>query len=322
MINIIILTACLPKTFAALFFLFFNVSNDCNQIGGGTWNSLPVNDSGQNLYNWLIGGSDDDDFIARGFLQGELHKSNNGQNVAQELKKAVSLKPSKTEGSLQNVLCGFMFVCKWNDALLGHALCFLSMFCVTVQSPQKNFEGYSEELKDVCRELSGSLTSFVQGSSQSHILAVSQSTNVYTGVFKDDSLDAYCDWLRDNLKNIIKSLQSMSSESTTWDSDKLQGANTAGPFLYGFVPKDNKWQDYMTRGNLQGPISKLTASLRQLKEYIDTASSGSSSSAGATAGGVFTGLFGLGGAGAGAAYATNAFGFQNFITGLISGFLK
>ncbi|KAK1932160.1 hypothetical protein X943_000295, partial [Babesia divergens] len=73
------LKACLPKAYAALFFLFFNVSNDCTSFGGGSWSSLPVNgsDSENSLGQWL---TDQDgsgsDFIARKFSQDELHDSN------------------------------------------------------------------------------------------------------------------------------------------------------------------------------------------------------------------------------------------------------
>ncbi|KAK1939073.1 hypothetical protein X943_003027 [Babesia divergens] len=252
--------------------------------------------------------------IKRGFLDRELEGSNKGQNVATAIKNIIT---HDTPGSFQKVLAYLLFSCPWDPSLTGHALCFLSMFCVTVQSPQKNFEGYSEELKDVCRELSGSLNSFVQGSGQSHILAVSQgNSNVYNDVFKDESLDAYCEWLKRNLKNIIDALNLMSKDCGTWNPMSFQMGLTAGPFLYGFVPKDKSWMNRINE-NLPKAITPLIEPLEKLEKALEPSSSTAAAAAGAAGG-----IFGLGGAGAGAAYATNAFGFQNFITGLISRFLK
>ncbi|KAK1933762.1 putative RIBOSOME BINDING PROTEIN-1 [Babesia divergens] len=311
------LKTCLPKAYAALLFMLFNCDTAFSGYSLGEWSGQKVNGIGSShdLYQWL---TDDrlvtPGLIKRGFLDRDLDDSNDGQTVAPVIKQIIS---HDSAGPLQKVLLYLLFVCPWDPSLTGHALCFLSMFCVTVQSPQKNFEGYSEELKNVCQEIQSSLNSFVQGSSQSHILAVSQgNSNVYTGVFKNDSLDAYCDWLRGNLQNIIQSLNLMSEDCGTWNPMSFQTGLTAGPFLYGFVPKDKSWMTDIS-SNLQGPIKSLIESLEKLEKALQT-----SSSAAATAGGVFTGLLGTGGLGAGAAYATNAFGFQNLITSFISSFLK
>ncbi|KAK1933422.1 secreted antigen 1 [Babesia divergens] len=292
-------------------------SQDLSGMYGGQWHDQNVNGSGlsnNDLCNWLtkvenLSRTLTPGLVKRGF-SGLTLTSNTAENVAGNIENILT---HNNPGPLQKVLASLLLACEWDPSLLGHALCFLSMFCVTVQSPQKNFEGYSEELKDVCRELSGSLQPFVQGSSQSHISAVSQGTsNVYSGVFKDDSLDDYCDWLRKNLKNIIEALKDMSEKCKTWGtSTPFQMGFTAGPFLYGFVPKDKSWMNHI-KENLQGPITSLIESLEKLENALQT-----SSSAGATAGGVFTGLFGLGGAGAGAAYGFNLFGLKNLVTGLL-----
>ncbi|KAK1935513.1 hypothetical protein X943_000324 [Babesia divergens] len=293
-------------------------------LQGGQWKDQNVNGSGrsgQNLKNWLTDEKTlkplTPGLIRRGFLGRQLKDSNDGSMVATVIAKII--KHDNPE-ALQKALSYLLFSCPWDNALLGHALCFVTKFCSEVGNPdegQKNFKGYSEELKTVCQEIEGSLTSFVQGSGQSHILAVSQGSNVYSGVFNDDSLDDYCDWLRGNLKNIIQSLKAMDQDCKNWSSPiSFEWGFTAGPFLYGFVPKTTGWMTHI-ESKLPKAITPLIESLEKLEKALEP-----SSSAGATAGGVFTGLFGLGGAGAGAAYATNAFGFQNFITSLISGFLK
>ncbi|KAK1935296.1 hypothetical protein X943_001778, partial [Babesia divergens] len=289
-------------------------STECSGIGGGSWNSSRVKGSGENLYQWLIGGSDD--FIARGFLQGELHGSNNGQKVATELEKAVSLKPDGYTGSLQNVLCGFMFVCSWDDALTGHACLFLSTFCSKVSQGSERFlkepyKDHSEAFKDVCRGLKTSLDPFINGSSGLSAVC-HDNTNLFKDLWDNDKFLTYCDWLKVKLSDIVDSLEKMSSDCPDWNLSTIPHGFSAGPFKYGFVFKD-VWGDSSSKSKLQDCISKLTesdsGSLEEFKNFLFNPSTPSST--GATAGGVVTGLLGTGGLGAGAAYATNAFGFQN-----------
>ncbi|KAK1939071.1 secreted antigen 1 [Babesia divergens] len=321
------LKECLPKAFAALLFLFFNCDSDCRNFGGGHWNSMQVKDSGTPLYHWLIAGSDSDGFIARGFSGGDLDTSNDGQNVANPLKKAVSLRPSSTEGSLQNVLCGFMFVCKWDPALTGHAICFLSTFCSNVSQGSEDlfqdpYKEHSGAFKDVCKGLKNSLKPFINGSSG--LSAVGHgNTKLFDNLWDNGKFLTYCDWLKRNIYRIIASLVSMSLEPPGWSLSTIQSASSAGPFKYGFV-FNGSWQASSSKSKLQGCFSKLTGedsgSLQNFIKFLEHPSTPSSSAA--TAAGAAGGIFGLGGAGAGAAYGLNLFGFKNLVTGLISSFLK
>ncbi|KAK1935548.1 hypothetical protein X943_002964 [Babesia divergens] len=323
------LKACLPKTFAALFFLFFNVSKDCTSFGGGSWNSSRVNDSRNIFYKWL---TDEPHYgkmpelIARGF-PGVSLTSQTAQDVVEPLKKAVSLKPNTNEGALQKVLCGFMFVCEWHDALTGHACLFLSTFCSKVIGGsedllQKPYKEHSEAFKEVCRGLQSSLEPFIDGSSGLSAVC-HDNTNLFDNLWDDKYFDDYVKWLKENLHYIIGSLKAMFLEPPGWSLSTIQSASSAGPFKYGFV-FNGSWEASTSGSKLQTDISKLTGedsgSLQNFKSFLFNPST--PSSAAATAGGVFTGLFGLGGAGAGAAYATNAFGLKDIITGLISSFLK
>ncbi|KAK1937217.1 secreted antigen 3 [Babesia divergens] len=319
--------ACLPKTFAALFFLFFNVSNDCKGFGGGQWSSYKVNESGNSLGQWLT--DQDGSGLPRKFSEGELHKSNTGQKVATALKKAVSLNPDTNEGALQKVLCGFMFVFPWDDALTGHACLFLYEFCSKVsQGSEDLFQGkykeHSGAFKEVCSALKSDLQPFIVGDSGlSAVCHHNNSNNLFDNIWKAEAFPFYVNWLKENIDNIKKSLQEMLKDSSNWTSANLKNADSAGPFKYGFVLKDDSWKDGKINLKLKPFIEGLTGSgpgsLVKLKECLENFSTGNP---GATAGGVFTGLFGTGGLGAGAAYATNAFGFQNLITSFISGFLK
>ncbi|KAK1939087.1 secreted antigen 1 [Babesia divergens] len=320
------LKACLPKAYAALLFLLFNVSNDCRKFGGGHWNSMQVNESGNSLYHWLIGGSGSDGFIARGFSKDELNDSNTGQKVALQLKNAVSLTPSKTEGSLQNVLCGFLFVCSWDDALTGHACLFLHKFCEKVSQDSGDLfrvafeEKYSgkkyEELKGECSTLKSQLDSLVNGDSK--LSAVCQkNTDLFKDLWDNEKFLTYCEWLKDNLHHIIGALQAMPMESSQWSISKVPHGDTAGPFKYGFVFKAS-WDASSSKSKLQEHISKLigqdSGSLGKFKNFLENPSSGSS--AGATAGGVTTGVLGAGGLGFGAAYGFNLFGLKDIMSGV------
>ncbi|KAK1935246.1 secreted antigen 1 [Babesia divergens] len=328
------LQACLPKTFAALLFLFFNVSTECRKFGGGHWSGQKVNDSGNSFYHWLIGGSGSDGFIARKFSKEELHPSKTGQKVAQELKNAVSLKPSKTEGSLQNVLCGFLFVCKWDDALTGHACLFLHKFCEKVLEGserllQKPYKDHSEAFKDVCSALKSDLKPFIDGTSKLYAVCHGN-TDLFKDLWDESKFLQYCEWLKGKLSEIINSLKAMSGESSAWSISKVPHAETAGPFRFGFVFKDSSWTSGSTfKSTLQEYISKLTGSdsgsLNSLLKCLNGDSTAISerlttestqSSSGAAAAGASVGVLSLGGAGFGAAYGFNLFGLKDIMSGV------
>ncbi|KAK1935305.1 secreted antigen 3, partial [Babesia divergens] len=261
-------------------------------------------------------------YTAGPFRFGFTFKDNKWQNDMSHRKLQGPI--SKLTASLKKLLADLLFVCPWDPSLLGHAICFLNTFCSQVSaegSLEGKLKGYSGDLKTVCSTLKSQLEPFINGSSG--LSAVCQkNTKLFDTLWDDSKFEHYVKWLKENLEKIIEALASMSSEAPQWILSALQSASSAGPFKYGFVFKD-VWGDYGYISTLQGYISKLTGSgsgsLVKLKECLENFSTGNP---GATAGGVFTGIFGLGGAGAGVAYATNAFGFQNFITGLISGFLK
>ncbi|KAK1935904.1 secreted antigen 1 [Babesia divergens] len=322
------LKKCLPKAYAALYFLLFMGSKtDFSTLQGGHWSNNNVNGSGgsgKDLFNWLtkeknLSRTLTPGLIKRGFDQGKLHNSNDGSTVAPVIKQIIK---HNTPGPLQNALSYLLFSCPWDDALLGHAICFLYEFCSRVSQGSERFlqdpyKEHSEAFKDVCSALKSDLQPFIDGSSG--LSAVSQGNqNLFKDLWDDGKFDKYCEWLKRNIYRIIGSLASMSGESSAWDLSALQSASSAGPFKYGFVFKAS-WQDGKINSKLSPFISKLidsdSGSLQNFKKFLENPST--PSSAGATAAGAAGGIFGLGGAGAGAAYGLNLFGFKNLVTGFL-----
>ncbi|KAK1934917.1 secreted antigen 1 [Babesia divergens] len=237
-------------------------------------------------------------------------------------------KISPLTASLKKLLADLLFVFPWDDTLTGHACLFLSTFCEKVLEGSERFlqgkyKDHSGAFKDVCKGLQSSLEPFIGGSSG--LSAVCHgNTKLFESLWDDEKFLTYCDWLKRNIYRIIGALVSMSQDCPDWTKENLQSASSAGPFKYGFVFKDNEWNGSTSESKLQEYISKLTGedpgSLQNFKTFLFNPST--PSSAGATAGGVVTGLLGTGGLGAGAAYGLNLFGFKNLVTGLISSFLK
>ncbi|KAK1932191.1 secreted antigen 1 [Babesia divergens] len=322
------LKKCLPKAFSVLFFLYFMGSNRLGDISGGAWKNQNVDGSGrsgQKLYQWLTDNRlVTPGLIRRGFLDSELNNSNNGSTVAPLIKQIIK---HDSAGALQKALCYMLFVCPWHDALTGHACLFLHKFCDKVTGGKSLEESFKkicsnvsfDDLKEVCKNLKENLNPFVSGTS-SGLRAVSQqsTSNLFEDLWDESKFEAYCGLLKTILKDLKKSLEKMSQESSAWNPSALSNASTAGPFKYGFIFGNSGWERDI-KNRLEGPLGKLLSSLESLDDCVNDRVS---SSAGATAGGVFTGLFGLGGAGAGAAYGLNLFGFKNFISGLISSFFK
>ncbi|KAK1939093.1 secreted antigen 1 [Babesia divergens] len=322
--------------------MLFNCDGGMKTYSLGAWSGQNVNGSGgsgKDLNNWLTKVENlkplTPGLISRGFLGSELKNSNDGSTVAPLIKNIIK---HDNPGDFQKVLASLLFACPWDPSLLGHALCFLYKFCEKVGSDylqeggesfnqykeefERKFNGSFDEMQKRCNEVNNGLTPFTLGlgSSETHLSPVCQkNTGLFNDLWDDGKFEDYVKWLKENLEKIIEALEKLSTEHTTWTTHSFEHAYTAGPFRFGFVFKDNKWQNDMSHRKLQEPISKLTASLQSLQKSLENFSTGNP---GATAGGVFTGLLGTGGLGAGAAYATNAFGFQNFISGLISSFLK
>ncbi|KAK1940740.1 secreted antigen 3 [Babesia divergens] len=301
-----------------------------SSIHGGAWSDQKCDHrsygSKVDLYLWLIDQKGENSgLVKRGFTHSDGFTSKKGSEVATAIANIIT---HDSAGDLQNVLLYLLLACPWHDSLLGHACLFLSTFCDRVQEEdQENFQKYFsssdfEELKRVCSTVKSRLQPFTHASSLP-LSAVCQSNGtLYSALWNSEAIPLYVKWLQGNLNGIIQSLNLMSSDCTQWDSENLQGAETAGPFRFGFVFKDS-WGDHTFKSGLPSKISPLTNTdsgfLVKLKECLENFSTGNP---GATAGGVTTGVLGAGGLGFGAAYATNAFGFQNFISGLISSFLK
>ncbi|KAK1939115.1 secreted antigen 1 [Babesia divergens] len=313
------LKECLPRGYVALYYLYFMCSTECSRMHGGQWSGQKVNGSGgsgQDLYKWFTQKHITPELITRGFSQGKLKESNDGQIVAPVIKTIIK---HDSPGDFQNVLVFLLFSCPWDHSLLGHAICFLDKFCSKVSAEeglQEKLKGYSGDLKTVCSTLKSHLQPFISG--DSHLFAVCHNNSgLFDGIWDDEHFDKYCDWLRKNLNGIIQSLNTMSLESPGWDLSTIQSASSAGPFLYGFVYKAS-WKDSGYISKLQTDISKLTGedsgSLGKLKSFLENPSSGSSP--GATAAGAAGGILSLGGAGFGAAYGFNLFGLKDIMSGV------
>ncbi|KAK1935545.1 secreted antigen 1 [Babesia divergens] len=340
------LKKCLPELFSALYYLYFNVSKECKEIKGGKWNNVKVNQNHEKLGEWLTEDHDMTDLITRGYKLGELNTSNTGQNVADPLKKAVSLTLGSDYGSLQNVLCGLMFVCKWDDALTGHALCFLYTFCEKVMEYQVGgdlqgkLKGQSkvqvDALYSLCVHLQIHLQPFTNESDFCLTAVCHGNTNLFKDLWDDGKFDKYCDWLKRNLDKIIASLKNISLKYSPWSAQTLQACVTAGPFKYGFVFTDSwdgNWES--VKGNVKEHVSNLTngdkGSLDELRKCLNgeslsyayqsshhsqTQPEGNSNNSGAAAAGGATAVLGIGGAGFGAAYGFNLFGLKDIMSGV------
>ncbi|KAK1937969.1 secreted antigen 1 [Babesia divergens] len=352
------LKKCLPKAYAALYFLLFMGSQKLNGMQGGHWSNNNVNgsrSSGTDLHLWLtdVKGSGTG-LVKRGFTHSDKHSFTNkkGSDVATAIKTIIT---HDSPAALQKVLCGLMFVCKWDDALTGHACLFLVKFCEKVNEDSGNAfreifqrkytdQGY-DTFKRYCQQLKPNLDSLANGTTSKLSAVCQKNTGLFDNLWDPQHFDSYVSWLKDNLDHIIEALEKMSEESSAWNPSSLKEAYTAGPFKYGFVFTDGSWKDGNINEKLKSLIKSLTdqgsGSLIKLKECLkgpethgsqiqeshftshsQTQTDGTSGNSGAAAAGASVGVLGIGGAGAGAAYGLNLFGFKNLVTGLISSFLK
>ncbi|KAK1936823.1 secreted antigen 1, partial [Babesia divergens] len=331
------LKKCLPKAYAALYFLLFMGDKSLGGIQGGQWKDQNVNGSdrsGTDLFNWLtkeeksVGGGSSKPLtpglIKRGFLDSELKNSNGqGSTVATAIQTIIT---HNTPGYLQKALCGFMFVFPWDDALTGHTCLFLSKFCEKVNEDPKNAfneifqrkyaDNNYDTFKELCQQLKPNLDPFIDGTTSGLQAVCQQNQNLFKDIWKEDAFEKYCEWLSTNLGQIIESLASMSKDSDKWSSSSLTNASSAGPFKYGFVFKDKGWESKINSklkslievltGQESGSLIKLKECLRgpetqaartQVSHDAGHSQAQSSNNSGVTAAGASVGVLSLGGAG-------------------------
>ncbi|KAK1935514.1 secreted antigen 1, partial [Babesia divergens] len=176
------LKKCLPKAFAALYFLLFMGDKSLGGIQGGQWKNQNVDGSrsfGQNLKNWLTDNRlVTPGLIRRGFSDSELKGSNDGSTVATAIARIIKHDSAK---ALQKALSYLLFSCPWDPSLTGHACLFLHKFCDKVTGGKSLEESFKkicsnvsfDDLKEVCKNLKENLNPFVSGTS-SGLRAVSQ----------------------------------------------------------------------------------------------------------------------------------------------------
>ncbi|KAK1935934.1 hypothetical protein X943_000485, partial [Babesia divergens] len=276
---------CLPKTYAALYYLYFMGSQSLKEtIKGGQWKDYACDgltyDYGRghgrgskvDLHLWLtdVKGSGTG-LVKRGFTHSDKHSFTNkkGSDVATAIANIITHDSVK---ALQKVLCGLMFVCTWDHSLLGHVCLFLYHFCEKVMEDQvggdlqRKWEGEKykvnfDSLNTVCTELQKRLLPFTGSvSHESYIIAVynGSNTNLFEEIWDENKFVKYCKWLEKHLPRIIESLASMSKDSENWKSSSLTNASSPGPFKYGFVFKDKGWEGGRIHSNLQPLIKSLT----------------------------------------------------------------
>ncbi|KAK1934058.1 secreted antigen 1 [Babesia divergens] len=319
----------LPPFYSVLYFLYFNVDKECNAIGGSQWKDKQVNGINDNLGLWLTQEKSSKPFtpglVKRGFQSKELHNTNNGQKVAEQIQTILS---HDFEGTLQSALFYMLFICDWHEALLGHACSFLYYFCNkllvdvdgTYRSNLKENSAVNfDELNNACTKLKENLQPFILGVSYISTVCRKGTESMFEGIWNPSHIQKYCEWLTDKLDNIKSALEEMSSDCKNWSSGTIGLSYSAGPFRYGFVFRDNDWQDDFTTTKyttLQSQIKDLQSSLQSLLNSLKGKDSATTGASRAAAAGASVGVLSLGGAGAGVAYGFNLFGLKDIMSGV------
>ncbi|KAK1444129.1 hypothetical protein BgAZ_100350 [Babesia gibsoni] len=263
----------LPDYYASLYLLYFHGLEEMKTAGGGSWSSDSYNVSNTNLHKWLLAagyhGNDRGGFSIGAF------GSEIGKAIAGKIKKILT---NKDPGALQNVLFGVNFVVdKWNDALLGHSVLFLHEYCVQITADKLDEkvrqQNMDKEVKDVCQKVKEELSGFV-GNSSGVIKAVAErNSNFANNYFDESAFGLYSAWAKVTVKDVITSLKSMNADCESWKKTNIDNADSQGPFKYGFVFMDNKWDDTTTAPTVKDKIKTLIRNgefpnLEKLRETI------------------------------------------------------
>ncbi|CDR95740.1 hypothetical protein BBBOND_0208940 [Babesia bigemina] len=245
---------CIPKLYAALSFLLYNVSDNYKSVGGGSWANQNATSTGSDLCKYLTSTNvkDYNGIIPGGFNVIEL-KNQNGKALVRPLTEAVTREGGVRTGRgkdkqgppnhFTNVLATTLDR-PWQDVNTGNALLLMRAFQDIVVAEGDGSKGglakedWDKDIhpKRVCwadlyKHFSGSQTPFKNVFNDGGFGFTGQ---VYNITKKKEFAEMFSKWFKTNYQHIKKNLQKMSEK--TDDSDVHLFATTK-LYPYGLIFK-------------------------------------------------------------------------------------
>ncbi|KAK1932874.1 secreted antigen 1 [Babesia divergens] len=271
----------LPILHSELWFLYFQITNECFELGGNRW-QLVGRKMNTKMKSWLISKKPNGiPVIPKDFKEEEFRTDLNLVEIASHT--GINLRQG---GPLNHAQYGLFFLrLNWNDSNLASTTMFLEGFCNAVKN--EHFKDHVSRVKNadlpsLCDELLSSLQPFTDELwplyspiSDNDVAEAEDDTskitehksrrqNIYDGMLKTGAFPDYIAWLVKNIPKINTSFDEMTK--TSWTTDELSDGRIGGPFKYGFVCKDKCNEDIYLK--LNGKSQQLKDSLTKIRRYL------------------------------------------------------
>ncbi|KAK1443889.1 hypothetical protein BgAZ_207650 [Babesia gibsoni] len=274
----------LPTLHSELWFLLFQTGTEFSRRGGYGWSTDKFGSKHptSNLHKWLVSNADGVSVIPKGF----------DNNVLKEEGLAAHIAPWTGIGLYQGNPLNYaqygLFLIdgrEFQPANLASFTLFLEEFCRKVNEDEafrKRVSDYAfigTNIKTVCEKLLEEIKALTgekilalydkkslyedDGVDAEHVKSLNLDkkikNNMYEGKLKVEAVPTYVDWLMKNLKDVMKAFKLLQKDYWQWDKETFDSRESPGPFKYGFIFKDGRWQDSIG-WELKNHVLKLTDS--------------------------------------------------------------
>ncbi|KAK1442079.1 hypothetical protein BgAZ_401090 [Babesia gibsoni] len=252
----------LPLLHTEFWFIFFLTTTEGFGIGGGQWANMyfgPKN-TDTSIHKWLTDQLNkvDRSIMRRGYKDGDL-KSVGRATV--QLSGYLGLQ-YYSAGSLTDAQIGLFLWSgdTFNPSNLSGALVFIAEFCRDINNGRfqdKLNGGAYGDIVNVCKSVSTNIDSLnrvvwplynpegnteVEDDSDSEDVRSKVIRNrMYEGKLKNEKFEYYVKFMKDNISKIALYLKQMHSDAADWNVESLTSGESYGPFKYGYLFKDKRW---------------------------------------------------------------------------------
>ncbi|GIX61762.1 variant erythrocyte surface antigen-1 family protein [Babesia caballi] len=243
----------LPKLYATLMFMLFKVDGTYSDLGGGGWEDQLCNDggndgSGTSLSDWLktktqgIPSASGSSSLSSPTLlpggYGSDLKETQGADLVSALTDLISESDSGDNACLPYLLLDFATVTDWCPCSVATHLTVLAALSDRNSATLTKQGQIYEEVDDVFKKLPAGLKYLAPDEKEDKEALLSalfdSDPKKYSKTLKYEAFECYMKWLKDNIKSLIETLKSLSTDCATWSASGLRNAEISGPFGYGF----------------------------------------------------------------------------------------
>ncbi|GIX65161.1 secreted antigen 1 [Babesia caballi] len=277
----------LPKFYSTLYYMWFNVDKSCSEWGGATWSERRCdmyNYSENGLHKVLVSiglgltsgvtvgysSGEGARLLAGEYVGGQLG-SKTGSELATQLKQLVNY---YTQAWLPSLLLEMFLITPWSPCNTATALVVIKVFCngIVRGSSEADNKGKLRNCKSVCAKLLEHLEAVTPDKQDSNSLLIALyegSAEYYSKNVKAEFFNRCVLWIQKHEGSLIKSLENMAKDCTSWDLESIQRGDMAGPFAYGFM-FGGRWKHKNELSELCAELQKkLLALLNCLPTFIN-----------------------------------------------------